>query len=218
GVFTCTVCGETKTEYTSNVNTTFLFDDVLTETSSNGWYYEAVYWAYDLGVTNGTSATTFSPAQGCTRAQFVTFLYRLAEAYGEDVSVGSSNPFTDVSATAHADYYDAILWAVEHEITKGTSETTFSPDDTIRREEAVTFLYRYETMVSGEEPSVGDSSPFDDVIEGVTYSEYYTAILWAAAEEQGITNGTSATQFSPDDVCDRAMMVTFLYRYAAVQD
>ncbi|MCD8332191.1 MAG: S-layer homology domain-containing protein [Oscillospiraceae bacterium] len=215
--YTCTLCGATKTETVAVLtgsNAEFLFDDVSTETSSNSWYYKAVYWAYDLGVTTGTSTTWFSPGDSCTRAQFATFLYRLAKNTGADVSCTAENPFSDVvEGEIYADYYTAILWAYDSGITNGTSATTFSPDDTITRAQAVTMLYRYEKMVNGE-PSVNGSSPFSDVIEGETYSDYYTAILWAC--EQEITNGNSddGTRFDINVTCSRAMMVTFLYRYA----
>ncbi len=206
--YTCTECGETKTEYTNKVNATFLFDDVLNDSQ---YYFIPVYWAYDLGITSGTSATLFSPSQGCTRAQFVTFLYRLAQATGENTSIGTtSTAFTDVDSDDY--FYAAVLWAAENSVTSGTSETTFTPNRTITRREAITMLYRYECAVN-ETPTVETENPFGDV----TTSDYaYTAILWAV--EQGITSGTSETTFSPANTCTRAMMVTFLYNYAAIQD
>ncbi|MCD8332165.1 MAG: S-layer homology domain-containing protein, partial [Oscillospiraceae bacterium] len=214
--YTCTVCGATKTETVAKLTgaaASFRFDDVYTKASGNSWYYDAVYWAYDLGVTNGTSDTLFSPTQGCTRAQFATFLYRLAQETGVDVSYSTGNPFSDVSKTTHKDYYDAILWAYENEITNGTSGTTFDPDDTITRAQAVLMLYRYATMVNGgTAPTISSSNPFSDVKNSGADAVYYKAILWAV--EQGITDGTSSITFSPGDTCDRAMMVTFLYRYS----
>ncbi|MCD7927664.1 MAG: S-layer homology domain-containing protein [Oscillospiraceae bacterium] len=209
--YTCTLCGDSYTESLEKTAADFLFDDVSAKTSDNSWYYEGVYWAYDLEITNGTSASLFSPTQSCTRAQFATFLYRLAGAYGQDVSYSTGNPFSDVSEVTHKDYYEAILWAYENQITNGTSETAFTPDATITRAQAVTMLYRYETMVNGE-PAVSGSRSFSDVVKGEIDNDYYTAIVWAV--EQGITNGTSDTAFSPGDTCDRAMMVTYLYRYA----
>ncbi|MCD8332505.1 MAG: leucine-rich repeat protein [Oscillospiraceae bacterium] len=114
--YTCTVCGATKTETIPQLtgsDAQFLFSDVSAETSSNNWYYEAVYWAYDLEITKGTSDTVFSPNAGCTRAQFATFLYRLAQNTGEDVSCDlTSSPFDDViEGVTYTDFYIAILWA-----------------------------------------------------------------------------------------------------------
>lgn len=175
----------------------FLFDDVQDETAS---YYIPVYWAYAEGITNGTSATTFSPAKSCTRGQFVTFLWRMV---GSPEPESTENPFTDVTDT-NASYYKAVLWAYENEITLGTSATTFSPNKTITRGQAVTFLYRYEGA-----PDVSSDNPFTDVTD--TAASYYNPVLWAA--ENGITLGTSSTTFSPSKECTRGQMVTFLYRY-----
>ncbi|MCD8004819.1 MAG: S-layer homology domain-containing protein [Oscillospiraceae bacterium] len=206
--YTCTECGETKTEYTNKVIATFLFDDVLDDIQ---YYFIPVYWAYDLGITAGTSDTLFSPSQGCTRAEFVTFLYRLAQATGVDTSTESdSTAFTDVDSDDY--FYEAVLWAAENGITSGTSDTTFTPNRPITRREAIAMLYRYECAANGE-PSVNENNPFNDV----TTDDYaYAAILWAV--EQGITSGTGDTTFSPANTCTRAMMVTFLYNYAAIQD
>ena len=171
------------------------FTDVL----ASAYYYDAVYWAVENGVTNGTSASTFSPNASCTRAQMVTFLWRAA---GSPEPESTVNPFTDVSASAY--YYDAVLWAVEQGITNGTSATTFGPDATVTRGQTVTFLWRYDgsTAVSG--------SGFADVASDAYYAD---AVAWAASE--GITSGTSATTFSPSNDCTRGQIVTFLYRYMA---
>ncbi|MCD8332336.1 MAG: S-layer homology domain-containing protein, partial [Oscillospiraceae bacterium] len=160
--------------------------------------------------TNGTAATTFSPDDGCTRAQFATFLYRLA---GEPELQGTENPFSDVkNSGADAVYYNAILWAYENGIIIGTSATTFTPGDAITREDAVTMLYRCATLINGgTAPAAGSSNPFSDVVNDETHAYSYNAILWAYG--QGITTGTSSTTFSPGDTCERAMMVTFLYRF-----
>lgn len=171
------------------------FTDVL----ASAYYYDAVYWAVENGVTNGTSASTFSPNASCTRAQMVTFLWRAA---GSPEPESTVNPFTDVSASAY--YYDAVLWAVEQGITNGTSATTFGPDTTVTRGQTVTFLWRYDgsTAASG--------SGFADVASDAYYAD---AVAWAASE--GITSGTSATTFSPNNDCTRGQIVTFLYRYMA---
>lgn len=166
------------------------------DVSTSAYYYDAVAWAVENGVTSGTSATTFSPDAACTRAQAVTFLWRAA---GSPAPKSSVNPFTDVSTSAY--YYDAVLWAVEQGITAGTGATTFSPDATCTRGQIVTFLYRADgTTTSG-------SNPFTDVADNAYYAD---AVKWAVAE--GVTAGTSATTFSPDASCTRSQIVTFLYR------
>ncbi len=162
------------------------------------YYYDAVLWAVENGITAGTSATTFSPTVGCTRAQVVTFLWRTA---GEPAPTTSNNPFTDVAKGTY--YYSAVLWAVEKGITAGTSATTFSPDDTCTRAQIVTFLWRYK----GQPEPIAANNPFNDVYKSAYYAK---AVLWAA--ENGVTSGTSASTFSPDDTCTRAQVVTFLYR------
>lgn len=162
------------------------------------YYYDAVLWAVENGITAGTSATTFSPTVGCTRAQVVTFLWRTA---GEPAPTTSNTPFTDVAKGTY--YYSAVLWAVEKGITAGTSATTFSPDDTCTRAQIVTFLWRYK----GQPEPIAANNPFNDVYKSAYYAK---AVLWAA--ENGVTSGTSASTFSPDDTCTRAQVVTFLYR------
>ena len=170
----------------------------FTDVAADAWYADAVQWAVEHGITGGTSATTFSPDASCTRAQMVTFLWRAA---GSPKPTKSSTPFTDVDATAY--YYEAVLWAVEQNITSGTSATTFSPDAVVTRGQTVTFLWRN----AGSPPTASGSS-FTDVTAGAYYAE---AVIWAASE--GITSGTSAITFSPDADCTRAQIVTFLWRY-----
>ena len=162
------------------------------------YYYEAVLWAVANGVTNGTSATTFSPGVTVTRAQMVTFLWR---AYGSPKATGS-NSFADVSADAY--YYDAVLWAVANGVTNGTSATTFSPDAPVTRSQAVTFQWR----AAGSPVVAGDS--FDDVAADAYYAG---AVTWAVAN--GITNGTGGNKFSPEVAVTRAQAVTFLWRELA---
>ena len=171
----------------------------FTDVPASAYYYDAVYWAVENGVTNGTSNTTFSPDASCTRAQMVTFLWRAA---GSPEPESSVNPFTDVPASAY--YYDAVLWAVEQGITNGTSATTFGPNVTVTRGQTVTFLWRYDGS-----PAVSGSG-FDDVVSDAYYAD---AVAWAAGE--GVTSGTSATTFSPSNDCTRGQIVTFLYRYMA---
>lgn len=124
-------------------------DAVFTDSSAADYSYKAILWAAEKGITTGTSTTTFSPKQNCTRAQVVTFLYRSALALSENPPTAPSqvsNPFRDVAAEQY--YYNAVLWAVEKEITNGTSQTTFSPDDDCTRAQIVTFLYRYFALES----------------------------------------------------------------------
>ena len=171
------------------------FEDV----AETEYYFDPVMWAVKEGITAGTSATTFEPEKGCTRAQVVTFLWRAA---GEP-TVESENPFTDVPATEY--YYNAVLWAVSEGITQGTDPGVFSPEDVCTRAQIVTFLYRF-----AGEPEVESENPFQDV-DAVEY--YYNPVLWAV--NNGITQGTDPGVFSPEDVCTRAQIVTFLYRYIA---
>jgi len=163
-----------------------------------GSYYEdAVIWAVDKGITAGTSATTFNPNGICTRAQAVTFLWRAA---GSPAAKSSAMPFADVKAGSY--YETAVLWAVENGITKGSSETMFSPDATCTRAQIVTFLWR-----SQKSPAAGMANPFADLAAD-TY--YIDAVLWAV--KHNITVGTTFSIFSPDEECTRAQIVTFLYR------
>ena len=163
----------------------------------HGTYYEdAVDWAVANGITSGTSGMEFSPDKTCTRAQAVTFLWRA----NSQPSAAESNPFADVAAGSY--YADAVQWAVANGITSGTSATAFDPDAPVTRAQVVTFLYR-----NAGSPSVCGSAPFADVPTNAYYAD---AVRWAVT--QGITAGTSATAFSPDESCTRAQIVTFLYR------
>ena len=172
-------------------------ENIFSDVSSDAYYADAVIWAVDNEVTTGTSSTTFSPEDPCTRAQAVTFLWRAA---GCPEPEGASNPFTDVGSGDY--YHDAVLWAVEQGITTGTSDTTFSPNDTCTRAQIVTFLHRSEGC-----PDIGAYITFIDV----PLNEYYAdAVSWAAT--LGITTGTSRTHFSPNIPCTRGQIVTFLHR------
>jgi uncharacterized repeat protein (TIGR02543 family) len=165
------------------------------------WYTDPVTWAATNGITDGTSDTTFSPMQSCTRAQVVTFLWRAA---------GSPKPSTTSSAFADVPtgtwYTDAVNWAVEQGITDGTSATTFSPMQYCTRAQVVTFLWR----ANGEPKVKTGTGTFSDVSAG----QYYTdAVAWAIAE--GITDGVGGGKFGTADICNRAQVVTFLYRNQA---
>ncbi len=167
------------------------FADVATDS----YYYDAVKWAVEKGITNGVSETLFGPDQACTRAQIVTFLWRAAGS--PEPKSGSS--FADVAADAY--YAKAVAWAVENGITKGTSETTFHPDEICTRAQGVTFLYRALGKLAAAQAG------FTDVAADSYYAD---AVNWAA--ENGVTKGISETLFGPDGSCTRAQIVTFLYR------
>jgi hypothetical protein len=189
----------TETPADDVTTTTGTFKDV----ASTSYYYDAVEWAVANGITTGTSATTFEPDVICTRAQAVTFLWRVS---GSPAPASTDMPYTDVAANAY--YHDAVLWAVENGITKGTSGTTFSPDMTCTRAHIATFLWRLQN-----EASASADIPFVDVSADAYYA---AAVQWAAENE--ITNGTSDTTFSPDHSCNRAQIVTFLYRMAGMTE
>jgi len=170
---------------------------VFVDVATGSYYEDAVDWAVENGITQGTDDTHFSPDGICTRAQAVTFLWRAA---GSPKPETRTMPFTDIPAGSY--YYDAVLWAVENDITKGTSDTTFSPNMTCSRAQIVTFLWRSE-----KSPAVGTANPFADVKSAAYYAD---AVLWAAKKD--ITKGTTNTTFSPDADCTRSQIVTFLWR------
>ena len=160
------------------------------------YYYNAILWVVENGITAGTSEATFSPDWICTRAQAMTFLWRAAGS----PKVSGEMVFTDVASDAY--YHDAVLWAIENGITAGTSATTFSPDQICSRAEICTFLWR-----TAGSPKVEGEMVFIDVAPD---AYYYDVVLWAVANN--ITAGTSATTFGPDDGCTRAQIVTFLWK------
>ena len=170
---------------------------VFVDVATGSYYEDAVDWAVENGITTGVSANRFDPNGVCTRAQAVTFLWRAA---GSPAPRSRTMPFTDVPAGNY--YYDAVLWAVENGITKGTSDTTFSPNMTCTRAQIVAFLWRSE-----KSPAAGTANPFADVKSTAYYAD---AVLWAVKEN--ITKGTTSTTFSPDADCTRAQIVTFLWR------
>jgi len=170
---------------------------VFVDVATGSYYEDAVDWAVENGITKGTDNTHFSPDGICTRAQAATFLWRAA---GSPKPKTRTMPFTDVPTGSY--YYDAVLWAVENGITKGTSNTTFSPNMTCTRAQIVTFLWRSE-----KSPAAGTANLFVDVKSTVYYAD---AVLWAVKEN--ITKGTTSTTFSPNADCTRAQIVTFLWR------
>ena len=167
----------------------------FSDVSTNAYYYEAVKWAQEKGITGGIGNGLFGPNQPCTRAQIVTFLWRAA---------GSPEPktmssFADVSMDAY--YAKAVAWAVENGITTGTGDGKFSPDATCTRAQSVTFLFRAIGKL------VDSKAEFSDVL---TDSYYANAVAWAV--ENGVTNGIGNGLFGPDNSCTRAQIVTFLFR------
>ena len=182
------------------VKAVFMDDNTMlnffTDVHAEDYYYDAVLWAAQKGITGGMSDTLFAPNAACTRAQIVTFLWRAA---------GSPEPkalssFADVPADAY--YAKAVAWAVENGITNGTTDTTFGPDETCTRAHGVTFLSR-----AAKANTASGNSNFADVDANAYYA---SAVKWAV--DNGITNGISSSLFGPDSSCTRAQIVTFLYR------
>ena len=170
---------------------------VFVDVAEGSYYEEAVDWAVKNGITTGTGNNYFTPDGICTRAQAVTFLWRVA---GSPTPKTEAMPFEDVLDGSY--YYEAVLWAVENGITVGTSATTFSPELTCSRAHIVTFLWR-----AANSPSIKTDNPFTDVAADAYYID---AVLWAVKHK--ITVGTTLSTFSPDEGCTRAQIVTFLYR------
>ena len=182
----CSVCGTKGAEAVPE------FADV----KPGAFYFDAVQWAVKNGITNGTGKNTFSPNDVCSRYQIVMFLWRAAGQPEAKAAVS----FADVKPGDI--FYEAVQWAVERGITKGTSSTSFSPFAPCTRGQIVTFLYR-----SAGSPTISGACDFSDVSAG---SFCHDAVIWASSE--GITKGTSAGRFSPNEGCTRAQVVTFLYR------
>ena len=181
---------EIKATFVKEVETS-PFSDV----STSAYYYEAVKWAQEKGITGGIGNGLFGPNQPCTCAQIVTFLWRAAGS-PEPKSMSS---FSDVSADSY--YAKAVAWAVENGITTGTGDGKFSPDATCTRAQSVTFLFRAIGKL------VDSRAEFSDVL---TDSYYANAVAWAV--ENGVTNGIGNGLFGPDNSCTRAQIVTFLFR------
>lgn len=173
-------------------------ENPFVDVPEGSFYYDPVMWAVENGITNGTTPTTFGPNDQCMRAHVVTFLWR---AMGSPEPKLMVNPFVDVKPTDF--YYKPVMWALENGITSGLDATHFGPTSYCNCAQVVTFLYR--TMGNPEISSTGNL--FTDVAAG---SFYEKPVLWAV--ENGITNGLSATSFGPNAICNRAQIVTFLYR------
>ena len=178
------------------------FDDVADLSEE---FKTAVNWAVQMGVTNGTGEKTFSPNEKCTRAQIVTFLWRMA---GKPAPTQAS-AFTDLTEDWYA---DSVAWAAENGVTTGTSADKFSPDQTCTRAQIVTFLYRYDQKFNPDaKSSVFGGTSFRDVSAGAYYG---APVVWAV--KNGITKGVSTVLFAPLEPCTRVQAVTFLYRCAAL--
>ena len=192
GLYTCSRCNETK-------EARLCAGEVFTDMPEEGnWAHAPIDWAFFNGITVGKTSTIFAPKAPCTRGEVVTFLWRAA---GKPEPETDKNPFSDVKEGSY--YYKAVLWAVEQGITKGKTSTIFAPKATCTRGEAVTFLWR---TAGKPDPGISDH-PFSDVKDS---DFYYKAMLWAY--ENGVTNGTGNTTFGPKATCNRAQVVTFLYR------
>ena len=185
---------EVKAAFTEEVKIS-PFRDVPTD----AYYYEAVKWAQKKGITGGIGDGLFGPNQPCTRAQIVTFLWRAA---GSPEPKGTAAGMTDVAAGSY--YEKAVAWAIENGITTGTANGRFAPDATCTRAQGMTFLFR------ASKASADGAPAFSDVAADAYYAE---AVKWAT--DNGITNGTTSSTFSPGSGCTRAQIVTFLWRLYA---
>lgn len=189
GKYTCSLCSATKT---ARLCACEIFTDMPKDTY---WSHDPIDWAYFNGITSGTSATTVSPGNVVSRAETVTFLYAFCGKPGTT----ADNPFDDVKPNNY--YYDPVRWAVENNITAGTSETTFSPDEPCGREQIITFLW----ATAGRPESELKELPFTDVHDD---DYFYGAVSWAY--ENRITAGVDADKFGAYEICTREQMLTFL--------
>lgn len=185
---------EVKAVFAEEVKTS-PFQDVPID----AYYYEAVKWAQKKGITGGIGDGLFGPNQPCTRAQIVTFLWRAA---GSPEPEGAAAGMTDVAAGSY--YEKAVAWAIENGITNGTADGLFAPDASCTRAQSMTFLFR------ASKASADGAPAFSDVAADAYYAE---AVKWAT--DNGITNGTTSSTFSPGSGCTRAQIVTFLWRLYA---
>ena len=172
-------------------------EQIFKDVPANAYYYEAVKWAQEKGITGGIGNGLFGPNDPCTRAQIVTFLWRAA---GSPAPKNTGTAFGDVKLGSF--YEQAVAWAVENGITGGTGEGMFSPDATCTRAQSVTFLYR-----ASSSPAVSDKAEFSDVSTTAFYAD---AVAWAA--KKGITTGIGGGLFGSGNDCTRGQIVTFLWR------
>ena len=182
------------------VKATFMEDNSMLnffyDVPNNAYFYEAVKWAVKNGITTGVGNDLFAPEQPCTRAQIVTFLWRAA---GSPEPKGAASGMSDVVSGSY--YEKAVAWAIENGITTGTTTSTFSPDATCTRAQAVTFLAR------ALKAKAASAAEFSDVPTGSYFAD---AVAWAAAN--GVTEGIGGGLFGSDNDCTRGQIVTFLYR------
>ena len=182
------------------VKATFMEDNSMLnffyDVPNNAYFYEAVKWAVKNGITTGVGDNLFAPEQPCTRAQIVTFLWRAA---GSPEPKGAASGMSDVVSGSY--YEKAVAWAIENGITTGTTTSTFSPDATCTRAQAVTFLAR------ALKAKAASAAEFSDVPTGSYFAD---AVAWAAAN--GVTEGIGGGLFGSDNDCTRGQIVTFLYR------
>ena len=202
----CTECGATLEEELPALGHDYVrgqcsrcadtLDSGFGDVAPGSFYFDSVCWAVERGIAYGTGKG-FAPNDTCTRAQAVTFLWR---AQGCPEPKTTENPFGDVSERDY--FYKAVLWAAEEGIAHGVGRSRFAPHDICSRAETVTFLWRAEGS-----PAQAGESTFRDV----TGSDWFCqGVLWAV--ENGITYGVTADRFGPAESCNRAQMVTFLYR------
>ena len=192
GLYTCTICGATEVDE-------LCASKIFTDMPAVGkWAHAPIDWAYFNGITAGKSPTTFAPNDTVTRAEALTFLWKTV---GSPEPATTVNPFTDVPAGKY--YYKPVLWAVENEITKGTSENTFGPKEQCSRAQILTFIW----IAAGKPEPVNAENPFTDVKDN---KYYYKAVLWGV--ENNITKGVEEGLFGPNQTCTRAQIVAFLYK------
>ena len=172
----------------------------FTDVADSDWYFNAVMWAKDAGITGGKTASSFAPEEGCTRAQVVTFLWA---ANGKPEPKSSYNPFVDVKKTDW--FYKAVLWARENGITSGISSNVFGTEEPCTRAQVATFLW-----AANGKPAVNGSSSFIDV---GSHEWYATPIIWAT--QNNIAGGIGNGMFGAGYTCTRAQVVTFLYKLYA---
>lgn len=178
-------------------------ESAFSDVSDESYYYDAVMWAYKNGITKGVGNDMFAPDWSCTRAEIVTFLWRIA---GAPKTTNNVSKFTDVVADSY--YYAAVEWAEENGITKGTTDTTFSPDEICTRAQAITLLFRYAAANGMDFVTLQELvSGYNDAAQVPGYA--LSAFNWALAN--GIMKGENGN-LMPNCDCTRAHIVTFLYR------
>ena len=195
-LYTCSRCSETKEDLRC---ASVIFTDMPPE---GNWAHDPIDWAYFNGVTAGKSPTTFAPKDTITRAEAMTFLW---VSLGRPEPAATENPFTDVTESRY--FYKPVLWALEHGITSGVSETALGAGEKCTRGQILTFLW----IAAGKPEPETAENPFADVAEE---KYYYKPVLWAV--EHNVTGGTSANSFSPYESCTRAQVLAFLFKTQAL--